>query len=410
MIKAKKIVVLFLLVLLIIFLTPKPIEKKKLTFSGHGVNIHFTGNPKDIGLIKVADFKYVRMDLIWSNIERRKKVYDFQNTGYDQLTQSLTNKGITPYYILDYSNKLYEQKNSIVTEKGRKAYCEFVAKATNRYKNNGIIWEIWNEPNIKYWETQPNYDDYVLLVERASKIIKKNDPSGFVVAPALAGVNWKSIWMKEVFKRGILNYIDGFSVHPYRETIPETVVQDYKALKKLIAEFTRKKIPIISGEWGYSTAKGWRGLNLTDDLQAAYAVRMFLINQYQRVPISIWYDWKNDGLDPNDGEHNFGLRGHDVTEPKLGYYAVKTVNNILNGFYFYKRLKTGNDNDYLIVFKDSLDRIKVAGWTTRNIHEVILPKNIYGKIITMYGEKIGTINKNDTRVILSSKPIYILPD
>ena len=54
--------------------------------NGFGVNIHFTGDPRDLDLIAQAGFKFVRMDLSWSGIEREKGVYNFERTGYDALT------------------------------------------------------------------------------------------------------------------------------------------------------------------------------------------------------------------------------------------------------------------------------------------------------------------------------------
>ncbi|WP_258535681.1 glycoside hydrolase family 5 protein [Bacillus sp. 03113] len=412
--KNRKIITISIyLLFLVIFFCSSQLKYYKLNNkifnNGTGVNIHFTGNPIDITLLKDAGFKYVRRDMFWSTIENNKSKFDFKNTGYDQLTNSLIDNGITPYYILNYSNKLYEANSSIVTEKGRKAFCKFVEEATIRYKNKGIVWEIWNEPNGGFWEPKPNYDEYALLVEEVSKVIKKNDPSGIIVAPALAGLNKQSLdWLNEILKRGMINNIDALSVHPYRGYNPETVIQDYQSLRELITKYTKKKVPIISGEWGYSTGKGWAGLNLTDQQQAEYAARMFLINHYEKIPISIWYDWKDDGTNPNNGEHNFGLRENDVTKPKLSYYSVKALNKIFNGYKYNRRIYTGNNNDYVLVFKNVDGKIRIASWTTEHSHEITIPDDIKGEVISMYGENIGSIK--NSKITISSSPIYITKD
>ena len=140
-------------------------------------------------------------------------------------------------------------------------------------------------------------NEYSLLLKQTSKTIKKNDPSGIVVAPALAGLSEESLkWLEELFKKDVLDYIDAVSVHPYRSWEPESVAYEYKVLRELIKKYSSKPIPIISGEWGYSTANGWYGLNLSEEQQAAYLVRMFLINKLNNIPISIWYGWENDGM------------------------------------------------------------------------------------------------------------------
>jgi hypothetical protein len=84
--------------------------------NGFGVNIHFRGEPRDLDLIADAGFKFIRMDLTWGAVERKKGVYDFEKSGYDALTKGCTKRGIRILYILDYSNRLYESDRSVRTE------------------------------------------------------------------------------------------------------------------------------------------------------------------------------------------------------------------------------------------------------------------------------------------------------
>ena len=70
-------------------------------------------------MISNIGFKMVRTDLFWSAIETKKGVYDFKSYGYDTLTKELIKEDIRPYFVLDYSNTLYEERgDSIVTPKG----------------------------------------------------------------------------------------------------------------------------------------------------------------------------------------------------------------------------------------------------------------------------------------------------
>ena len=381
---------------------------------GLGVNTHFTGKQIDIDMISDAGFNMVRTDLTWSSIESSKGVYDFKTTGYDSLTTELIKKGIRPYYILDYSNTLYEKNDrSIVTEKGRKAFNGYVDEVTSRYKNKGIIWELWNEPNTDSWP-KPNVNDYSLLLKQTSKTIKENDPSGIVVAPALAGITEESLmWLEELFKKDALDYVDAISVHPYRALEPESVTaetNDYQSLRELINKYSSKPIPIISGEWGYATANGWYGLNLNEEQQAAYLVRMFLINKLNDIPISIWYDWKNDGDDPNDGEDNFGLRQENVDVPKLAYNAMNTFSYILSDYQLNERIDTKNPDDYILKFVNEEDEIVLVMWTIKGNHEISIPiKKAKGEVLTMFGKNKeyydSDINHN---IKISEDPIYLI--
>ena len=339
--------------------------------NGFGVNIHFRGQPRDLDMIAEAGFKLIRMDLTWAMIERDKGIYEFESLGYDSLTEGCSKRGIRILYILDYGNTLYEKGRSVRTQAGREAFANFAEAAAERYAGRGILWEIWNEPNIEhFWDSQPSAEDYCKLVEMTAPRIKKADPDGLVVAGATSQIPFK--WLEDCFQRGLLEWIDVLSVHPYRSQPPETVVADYTELRRLVGRYAPqgKQVPIISGEWGYSNLN-WDQTRLTEQEQAAYLARMFLTNLYQGIDISIWYDWKNDGTDPNEREHQFGTVGHDCN-PKAAYLAAKVLASTLGGYAFDKRIDLGNENDFAFRLTNG-EREAIAFWTTAEKHIVTLP-------------------------------------
>lgn len=376
--------------------------------NGFGVNIHFRGEPRDLDLIVNAGFKFIRMDLTWEAVERKKGVYEFDKAGYDTLTEGCSKRGIRILYILDYSNRLYESERSVRTEQGRRAFAAFAEAAATRYAGKGILWEIWNEPNIKlFWKPQPSIDDYCKLVKAAAKRIKKADKSGLVVAPATSTIHFK--WLEDCFKNGLLDLIDVLSVHPYRPHPPETVIEDYGKLRELIKRDAPngKNIPIISGEWGYSNIN-WNKARLTDEQQAQYLVREFLINLYQKIPVSIWYDWKNDGTSPDEREHHFGTVRHDL-KPKTAYLAVKTLSSTLDGYAIVKRLRTVSEKDFALLLKKGWNEA-ITTWTTGEEHQIILqcPAG-KGTITDMLGhpKKISWLD-DALKLTISQRPQYIL--
>lgn len=378
---------------------------------GLGVSVHFSGNPIDLDMIDDAGFKIVRQDLFWEIIEKEPGKYDFKGQGYDLLTQSLIKKGIRPYYILDYSNKLYENKREITTKKGQDAFIKYVDVASSRYKGKGIIWEIWNEPNLTdFWETQPNFKEYSQLVKRASKTIKKNDPTAIVVGPALAGITPDSLnWLEGIFKEGILDYIDALSVHPYRGSNPETVVNDYQSVRVLMNKYSNREIPIISGEWGYSNTKGWYGKSISEQQQADYLVRMYLINLLYDVPISITYGWKNDGIDPKNKEHQFGIRRYDVNNPKPAYNAINNLTYRLSGYKLKNRIDVGDPNDYVLKFINNQGGEVIVLWTSGNPQNIILPNKIKGRVLSITGQQIGFLAEENRGTIgITNSPKYVL--
>ncbi|MHC4459937.1 MAG: cellulase family glycosylhydrolase [Planctomycetota bacterium] len=383
--------------------------------NGFGVNIHFRGEPRDLDLISDAGFTFIRTDLTWGAVEREKGLYEFEKSGYDALTKGCSKRGIRILYILDYSNRLYESDRSVRTEQGRRAFAAFAEAAARRYAGKGILWEIWNEPNIKqFWRPQPSVGDYCKLVEETAPRITKADPSGLVIAGATSTIPFN--WLQQCFEKGLLKWIDVLSVYPYRPQAPETVIEDYVRLRELITRYApigdpalreHKKIPIISGEWGYSNLN-WDKTRLSNDQQAQYLVREFLINLYQGIPVSIWYDWKNDGTNPNEREHNFGTVTDDL-KTKAAYLAAKTLASTLKGYRIEKRLDLGSEKDFAFKLTKNGNEA-VAFWTMGKEHEVTLPiRPGKGMRIDMLGSKTSLRWQTDgLKLTVSQSPQYLL--
>ncbi len=161
---------------------------------------------------------------------------------------------------------------------------------------------------------------------------------------------------------------------------------------------------VICGESGYCTT--WPGLDET--LQAKYLPRLFLFDVLSGIPVTIWYDWRDDGNDPADQEHHFGIVHHDyvagapnVFEPKPAYEAAKTYSSTLSGFEFKDRLKTTSKDDYVLRFTKEAT-VCIAAWTASPApHKVriLLPDGIY--ISTSYDGKSQTeIASTDGMMIL----------
>jgi polysaccharide biosynthesis protein PslG len=343
---------------------------------GVGVNIHFVrGREQDLDLIAAAGFKCVRMDFSWGGTERTKGQYTWDE--YDELTRNLEKRGLRAIYILDYSNALHEDtitsrdpiagKEVTAIASPRKpdsfaAFARWAAAAAKHYQGRGILWEIWNEPNIGFWKPKPDVRDYSALALATCRAIREADPQATILAPASSEFPWP--FFESLFQSGVLEYLDAVSVHPYRNYSqgPETAAADYRRLRALIerhAPPSKKSVPIISGEWGYATHA--KGVSL--DTQAAFIARQQLANLYHGIPLSIWYDWKNDGTNPEYNEDNFGTVTHDL-QPKPAYRAVQTLTNQLRGYRIARRLSTENSEAWVLLCVDAAGNQKLAAWTT----------------------------------------------
>lgn len=351
-----------------------------------GVNIHFNrGHEQDLDMIAAAGFRVVRMDLGWASIERKKGDYDW--LAYDELTANLDRRGLRPLYILDYSNPLYEEKvatrNPITgqdqydTASPRQpesiaAFARWAGAAAEHFRGRGIIWEIWNEPNISFWKPKPNVAEYNALALEACRAIRQADSHATIIGPATSEIPLEFI--EKFLDSGVAQYLDAISAHPYRNYTkpPESAGEEYRKLRALIDRYSpKKKLPIISGEWGYASHRK----GVSEEIQAAYLVRQQLFNLFQGIPVSIWYDWKNDGPDPNEREHNFGTVTSDL-KPKPAYEALKLMTSELAGCKVARRINVENSEDYVLLFNGERGSTKLAAWTTSRPHLIALPAKV----------------------------------
>ncbi len=389
-----------------------------------GVNIHFTtGHEKDLDMIAAAGFKFIRMDFVWQNTERTRGTYSWAD--YEELTANLNKRGLRAIYILDYSNSLYEDpvdsKDPITGEvqKGTAspqhpeslaAFAKWAAAAAGHFKDSNIIWEIWNEPNISFWKPKPDIEQYNGLAMATCRAVKSVVPNSVIIGPATSQVPFP--FLESFLSSGVLEYLDAVSVHPYRDysMSPETAITDYQKLRELIERYTpegREKIPIISSEWGYSSAT--RGLSAKT--QAAYIVRMQLANLLYNIPVSIWYDWKNDGDDPANFEHNCGTVSSDL-KPKPAYTAIQKLNEQLKEFTFLHRIQQKSEKDYILLFINDAGNCKLSAWTIDQPHTVVIEKMIpeitKATASDWKGDKLQLKSDKDRLVLdLNDMPQYI---
>ena len=332
-----------------------------------GVNIHFTHpQPGEMQQIADAGFSLVRMDLLWAATEKKAGVYDFSD--YDVLVRACEEQNIGVLLILDYRNPIYDDNLAPHTDAGRAAFARWSVAAVQHFKGRDILWEIYNEPNISFWHPRPNADDYAKLALVTAKAIRAAAPDERIIAPASSQIDLP--FLETAFKAGLLSDLAAVSVHPYRPGGPETVASEYAALRQLIRRYARKDrtIPIYSGEWGYSAA--WDKYD--PDKQAQMLARQWMTNLACEIPVSIWYDWKDDGTDPKEPEHHFGTLTHDRAA-KPAYRAAQAIHTQLAEYTFCRQLPQEDPQDFVVLFAKRNEQKLVAWTTATQPHVIVLP-------------------------------------
>ncbi|MFP4396241.1 MAG: cellulase family glycosylhydrolase [Anaerolineales bacterium] len=369
-----------------------------------GAQIHFI-NPdyREVAQLAATGIRFVRMDLFWHEVEREKGRYDF--SGYDALVAAFAAHDMRIVFILDYGNALYDGGHSPHSDGGRAAFARFAAAAARRYRGRGVIWEIWNEPNLAhFWYPEPRAHHYGLLAMRAAAAIRRADPTALVIAPALCGYEW-AYW-ETLGEMGLFQHVDAVSVHSYGVEQPEELLGPYLQLRALIdAHNPAWKIPILSSEWGFPSVEH----GITQYQQAQYLARQWLFNLAHDIHLNIWYDWRDDGLDPWDPEHHFGMVHHDFS-PKPAYAAAQTLAQTLHGYRFLRRIPLARAEDYALLFKKG-NALALVVWTSAETpREVALPLPMSEiPVVEMTGETSTLAGDGRLlRVALTQSPRYLL--
>jgi len=309
---------------------------------GFGVNIDFTDpSPGEIKMLSEGGFRWVRMDLKWDLTETDSGRYDF--SPYDRLLAALQPYSIHTLFILDYGNPLYDNGAPPRKEATRQAFARWAVAAAKHFSGRGALWEVYNEPNHStFWPPQPNVQEYIELAKVVGRAFREQVPDEKLLGPATSEIDFN--FLESCFKAGLLEYWSGVSIHPYRRSDPETVAEDYCQLRELIKRYSKRNIQIISSEWGYSSV--WSGLNV--DKQGELLARAWLTNVANGISLSIWYDWRDDGLNPDEPEHHFGtvfnsyhVNREPVYNAKPTYLAARTLSAFFAGYRFEKRIEEG---------------------------------------------------------------------
>ncbi|BCM92542.1 hypothetical protein IAD21_04424 [Abditibacteriota bacterium] len=392
-----------------------------------GVNIHFTdAREGELKMLADGGFRVIRMDFGWSSTEKAKGVYDF--SAFDRLVKGLDAHKLQPLFILDYSNPLYDEGLSPYSDSGRTAFANWAGAAAAHFKGHKVLWEMYNEPNGGFWKPKADVQSYIKLALATGQAIQRDAPGECYIGPGVSGMDFN--FMEACFQAGLLGMWDAVSVHPYRQSDPESVGEEYRRLRLMIKKYKPKgkTIPILSGEWGYSSV--WNNYN--DELQGKYLPRQWMTNLMNGVPVSIWYDWHDDGTDPKEPEHHFGTTNNayfagrnPVYDPKPSYTAAKTLSQFLSRFQFNKRLALNSPDDYLLLFspKGIFDLgdlpmpqayrktpVKIGVWTTGTAHDIVIPASEGTFKVVNYlgeGQPDGIATAQGLKIRISDTPLYL---
>lgn len=274
---------------------------------------------------RAAGVKWSREDFSWGRIEPRRGEYDWAY--YDELVACARRNGITVYGIICY----WSGWTKPYTEEGIADYVNFARALVRRYHKEIQYWEIWNEPNIFFW--QGPRDMYADLLKRSYAAIKEEDPHAQVLGLSTAGID--NAYIKRMLELGAP--FDILTIHPYRKRLDDQgFIQDLKNVSDQVTLPDGRRRPVWLTEMGWATHMPHNTINQDfapnpQRRQAELIVRSYLCAIVSGVePRTFWYNFRNDGHDPIYFEHQMGIVYQDF-RPKAAYVTYVTMTQWLRG-------------------------------------------------------------------------------
>ncbi|MGO8918830.1 MAG: hypothetical protein ACLQJR_23255 [Stellaceae bacterium] len=331
-----------------------------------GVATHFAqGAPDPEGsflLAAQAGILSIRDDMGWQAIEPKRGQFAMP-AGWDHYVDAAAGAGIDPLLIFDYGNNAYDGANKPRSNEAIAAFTRFAEFVVKHFQGKVHRYEVWNEWSNSGGGTTPgSVEDYARLLKSVYPALKSIDPGITVLADSIVLGGGSDSDVHKLDELGLLRFADGVSIHPYAAG-PEAVVARLQAAEAALRRANNgAAVPLYATEIGWSSNIG--DISLTG--VAAYSARLLLLARTMPFVKGMWwYDFRNDGSDPKQYEHNFGLVWPDLT-PKPDYYAVADVTAALADATLIERRATTDGDDYLLRFRNAAGEEFWAVWTTKD--------------------------------------------
>jgi xylan 1,4-beta-xylosidase len=231
---------------------------------------------------KVADFKYVRFHAIlhdevgvYNEDEHGNPVYNFSYV--DQIYDGLLKNGVKPFVEISFMPKKlafnpdalhpFWYKQNVSPPKSMERWDDlmkhFVQHLVDRYGIDEVsewYFEVWNEPNIDFWNGIPRDRSYFDLYAHTARTLKSVSPRLRVGGPATAAASWIPEFLKYTADNHVP--VDFVSTHGYaddtvedlfgtKEDIPmdERVCRAVAKVRGQIKASATPDVPLFLTEW-----------------------------------------------------------------------------------------------------------------------------------------------------------------
>jgi xylan 1,4-beta-xylosidase len=367
--------------------TPFPHFWEEMFGSGRAILTLRESYRDDLRAVKqVADFRYVRFHAIlhdevgvYNEDEHGNPVYNFSYV--DQIYDGLLKNGVKPFVEISFMPKKlafnpdalhpFWYKQNVSPPKSMELWdglmTKFAQHLVDRYGIDEVAswyFEVWNEPNIDFWNGIPRQKSYFELYAHTAKDLKGVNLRLRVGGPATAAAAWVGDFLKFTADNHVP--VDFVSTHGYaddtvedlfgtNEDIPmdDRVCRAVAKVRGEIKASTMPDLPLFWTEWNV------QGMDQSRDTTFVGPALANTVRQCDGMVqiLSFWTFsdvFEEGGPIPEPFEGQFGLRAKGGIN-KPSYYAYGLLHQLGD-----QRL--ANASKDLIATKSADGTISVAVW------------------------------------------------
>ncbi|WP_153811499.1 hypothetical protein [Terrimicrobium sacchariphilum] len=328
-----------------------------------------------------------------------------------------------PLVILGYGHRAFQNSGRPSTPESRRAFVDYALAGVGRLHERTRFFEVWNEWNVPGMGRTPleegtgRVEDYVTLLRETYTALKKQFPDLFILGGATGGIGADEGYMVKAVNLGMLQWLDGLSIHPYfygadgEKRLPEIAIATRLGQLHdwLRADSVHGDVPLYVTELGWPTYGEPHGVSYEE--QACFMVRSILLFACEPQVKGVWlYEFRDGGTDPKDREHHFGVVKADGT-PKPAFHALRSLIPLLRDARSLRRVANSAKDrvvTMVLTMKDGADIWAV--WSVFPGEEWVM-ENKGGRMIpvpfSLSGSRDVGINSLTSRFVVGNEPFFL---
>ena len=410
--------------------TPFPHFWEQMFGSGRAILSLRESYRDDLRAVKaVTEFRYVRFHAIlhdevgvYNEDEHGEPVYNFAYV--DQIYDGVLKNGVRPVVEIGFMPKKlafnpdalhpFWYKQNVSPPKSWEKWDGLITHlAQNLVEHYGIdevsqwYFEVWNEPNIDFWNGIPRQKSYFELYDHTARALKKVSPRLRVGGPATAAADWVSDFLRYATEAHAP--VDFVTSHGYADDTPENLFgtnEDIPMNKRVCLAISKVRKQIQSSQTP-NLPLFWTEWNVPgmDEVRDTTYVGPALANTIRQCDglvdmMSFWTFsdvFEEGGPIPKPFEGHFGLRAEGgINKPSFyGFGLLHRLGNRRLANPSANAIVTKRDDGTLVIALWNLVEPRTTGQTTTvrvNLHgvrsgaEVRVSRvdNEHGNVLSVY--------------------------